>query len=155
MEEEIIKWQAPEYNYTEKSSEWFWAFGIISISLIVASFIAMNITLAIIFILGAFSLMMLAVKKPFNVNIEINNKGILIGNSFYPYKNLDSFGIEYYKDHVLLIIHSKKMIMPQISIIIDIDQVDPEYVKEYLENFLEEKDHAESVVYKISEKIGL
>ena len=155
MEEEKINWHAPEYKHREKSSEWFWAFGIISISLIVASLIVMNITLAIILILGSFSLMMFAARKPLDVKIEINNKGIIIGNDFYPYKNLNSFGIEYYEDHALLKKKKKKTFMHQISFIIDEEQVDPEYVKEYLKNFLEEEDHTESIVYKISERIGL
>ncbi len=86
-----FSWNAPEYVYREKSADWFWAFGIIAVSAAIAAFIVSNILFGVLILLGAFVLALFAARKPEMVQFEINEKGIVINKTIYPYRNLESF----------------------------------------------------------------
>jgi len=52
----LIEWDAHEYEHRERSPDWFWAVGIISVSVAVAAVIFGNIIFGILVIIAAFTL---------------------------------------------------------------------------------------------------
>lgn len=145
-----ISWQAPEFYYYEKTTNWYWALGIICIGIIVASILLKNFLFAVLVFIAGFALALYGAKKPRMFNFSINDKGIVIDDKqVYPYENIKSFWIEYNPPyHQELLIELKKSMMSKITIILD--DVNPEEVKKYLLKHVKEEKISESLPVIIS-----
>lgn len=149
-----IVWQSPEYTYRENSVDWFWAVGIIATTTAIVSIVYGNILFAIFIIIGAFTLLMYAARRPRTVNFTLNERGIYINKILYPFNTLDSFWIHKYdKTADKLIIKSKKMLMPYISIILPNDD-SAEDIHRFIIKYLPEEEHRESMPEAIMEYLG-
>jgi hypothetical protein len=148
-----IHWQTLEYEPRKKSTDWYWALGIIAVSAAVTAIILGNILFAILILIGAFLVGIFAAKDPEIINCEINDRGVVINKTLYPYKDLDSFWVEIYSEEDgKLILKSKKTLMPHI--VIPIEEASPESVHEKLLEHLEEEEMSESISEKILELFG-
>ena len=120
-------WEAHEYTFQEKSSDWYWAVGIVAISIAVISIIFGNVLLALLILLGSFSLSLFAAKHPVYVRFEINKTGVLIDRTLYPYGTLESFWVEDNRHLDLeskLFLKSQRLAMPIIAV--PLEGADPE-----------------------------
>lgn len=149
-----LQWQAFEHEHIHKSSDWFWALGIIAIAGAVTAIIFSNILFAIVILVGAFTLGMHAAKKPNRVNFKISERGVVIGNKMHPYSSLESFWVDDESEHTApkLLIKSKKLLAPHI--VIPIDHVSSSDVRDYLTQYLIEEEDSESLAQKIMEFFG-
>ena len=129
--EEKINWQSLEHFHTEKGVEWYWAVGIIAGGSAVAAILLSNFVFAVLIVIAAFSLMMFASQPPKIVDVEINGRGVMFGEYFYPYNSLDSFWIDL--EHVApkVIIKSKKLLMHLVSVHLS-EESDPEEIRDFL-----------------------
>ncbi len=152
MKPDVMQWKAYEYNHQEKSSDWFWAIGIIAFSAAAAAVIFNNIIFAIFIILSAFTLSMYAVRKPSIINIELNDKGIITGKNIYFYQTLEKFWVARKKYGNIIILKSKKSIFPYVTIMAE--QVDSEEIREYLSQHIEEEEMTEPLMQTIMEYLG-
>ena len=132
-----IQWKAHEYSHKEKSSDWFWAVGIIAFSVAAAAIIFSNVIFAILIILSAFTLCLFAARKPLLIDIELNSKGIVVDKRMYLYQTLDKFCVSRGGHGDVIILKSKKAILPYVTV--PADQVDTEEIKEYLSKHLTKK----------------
>ena len=146
-----IRWSAPEYFFREKSADWFWALGIIAISLSVIAVLFHDVLFAIFILLGAGTLALYAFKEPRVVSFTVNDRGVLIDTILYPYATLQSFGIDDIGAPKLLL-KSKKIAMP--FIVIPLEEELVERVRDYLLDYLEEAEHHESFSHKLMESLG-
>lgn len=117
-------WSALEYEEKDRSSDWFWALGIIVVTSSIASIIFGNYFFAALLILSGILLGFFAVKKPDLVTYELNMNGLKIHNRLYPYENIKSFWVQVdlsgqTDTKPLLFIHSERAFMPVLSIPID------------------------------------
>ena len=144
---EKISWTAPEYIHSEKTSDWYWIVGIVTISIATIAIILGNTIFAILIIVSSFTLSLFASKKPRVVDIEINKTGITIANNHYPYTNLDSFWIETREIFPKIILKSKKVFMPFIVVLIE--NVGQEKIHEVLLQYLPEEEHSEPFLEKL------
>ena len=154
MEQSLLEWSAYEHKHIRKSSDWFWVFGIITITGAVISIIFNNILLAIVILTGAFVLALNVAKKPNTINFKINKRGVIIDNKLYLYNSLESFWVEDNEEYGApkLLIKSKKMFATHI--IIPIKQVSPSEVRDYLIKYLDEEEDSEPLSQKIVEFFG-
>jgi hypothetical protein len=130
-ENEKMMWSALEYEEKERSSDWFWALGIIVVTGSVAAIIFNDYFFAALLILSGILLGFFAIKKPEVISYELNDKGIRIGNRIYPYENIKSFWVQTEQPKLahqqntetiikpLLFIHSERVFMPAITIPIE------------------------------------
>ena len=142
-----ISWQAPEYFYTEKTSDWYWIVGIISITIAITSIVFNNILFALLILIGSFTLCLYASRKPNIITIKINDKGIMIGDLFYFYELLNSFWIEEKELHPRLILKSKKKLSTHIVAILG--NVSGEEIREKLQKNLVEEQMSEPFLEKL------
>ncbi len=153
-----ISWHAYEYHHTPKTSDWYWALGIISVSLAGAALIYGNGILAILIVVAAISLGIHAHRIPRLVDFELNEKGARIEHTFYPYASLESFAVEAHEHDIhdivsaKVLLKSKKTFMP--FIVLPMAEVSIEEVREYLSIFLKEEEHRESTEEKLLEYLG-
>lgn len=148
-------WEAHEYIFQEKSSDWYWAVGIISASAAVISIIFGNILFALLIALAGFALALFAAKEPAFVRFELNKTGVIVGKILYPYGTLESFWVEDNQHHEFqskLFIKSQKMAMP--LIVIPLENVDPGEIRDFLLDHLLEEHNHEGVGQKLLEYLG-
>lgn len=148
-----IEWDAHEYEHKERSSDWFWAVGIVSISLTITSVILGNIIFGILVLLSAFTLSLFASRPPSTLHVVINEKGITRGKVRYPFQTLQSFWIDTDHPHKKIILRSEKLFMPLIIVPLG-DEVDVEELHEKLSNFLSEEFHSLPFIERILEYLG-
>lgn len=155
--ESSISWKAYEYIHEPKSSDWYWALGVIALAVFGAAIIFGNYIFAILTLIVAFSLAVHAHHhEPKLVDFELNEKGVRIDDILYRYKTLESFDIETHETEIgtfaKIFIKSKKTLMP--LIVIPIAEVHHDDVREYLSIFLEEGEHTESLGHRLLEWLG-
>jgi len=146
---EKFEWSALEYEYHEKTSDWFWALGIITLALFLSAIFLKSFLFGFLILLAGFSLALFGARKPNNINFKIDVQGIHIGETIYPYENLKSFWVDYqppYKKE--LIIESQKTFMPHINIMLG--EADPVKIREYLLKFLKEEKIEEPLTLTIA-----
>jgi hypothetical protein len=147
-----LKWQAPEYHHYQRSTDWFWAVGIITISIAVLAFIFHNALFGILILISASILIFFVLRQPEDIEYEISKKGITIGKELHPYLTLESFWVENRTAEPKIILHSKKALMPYL--IIPIHEDDADEMEMVLREFLEEKELVEPTSHKIMEYLG-
>lgn len=155
MEDENIKipynWQDFEYEYFEKSAEWFWSIIVLSLAVSAASFILDNFLFGILAGISGVSLALFGVKKPRFLDFGITVRGVQVGDKIFPYSELESFWLHYDPPFIKsLSLKSKKTFMPHIQI--PLGDADPNAIREILLKFIKEKEHktllADSLIKK-------
>lgn len=150
--EPLISWNAPEHYHTEKNNDWYWAVGIITLTASVLAFIFGNVVFGILIIVGVFALLIKSSRNPNVISYEINDRGIIIDKTLYPFITLESFWIDAHEVPPKIIIKSLKTFMPYI--IIYIEEVNPEDVRSILLKYIAEKEHTEPFLQKVMESLG-
>ena len=148
-----IEWDAHEYEHKERNSDWFWAVGIVSISVAIASVILGNIIFAILVLVSVFALSIFANRPPSTLHVVVDDKGITRGKVRYPYQTLQSFWIDTDHPHKKIILRSEKLLMPLIIVPLN-DEIDEEPLREKLSKVLSEEFHNLPFVERILEYLG-
>ncbi len=150
--EALISWNAPTHLYTEKRPDWYWAVAVITLALAAVSFIFGEVVTGIFVIVAALALVLHASKPPREIYCEVNDRGIMIDATLYPFVGLDSFWIPHDQFPHKIILKSRKLLMP--FIIIYIDQIDPEEIREVLLRYIAETEHHEPLLKHVIEMAG-
>ncbi|MDE1975572.1 MAG: hypothetical protein KGI49_03645 [Patescibacteria group bacterium] len=150
--EAFISWSAPSHLYTEKRSDWYWTVGIITLAIATVCFMFGEIITGIFVIVAALALALLASKPPAKVRYEINDRGLAAGDVLYPFLTLDSFCVPHDEFPPRLLIKSRKLFMP--LMVIYIDEVDPEDIREVMLRYIAETEHHEPLLKRLLEWLG-
>ena len=147
-----LHWSLPEYEEKNRSIDWFWGLGLLALLVIGAAIYFQNYLFAILIAVSAFSLGMFAFQKPKNVEYELNEQGIRIHQTLYPYQTLESFWVET-RSRPKIILLSKKFFVPYI--VVPIVDHDPKLVRLFLLKHLSEVEHHEPFINHLIERLGL
>lgn len=150
--EPLIAWEAPEHFHTTKSPDWYWSVGIITLSLTAVTFIFGNVISGIFVLVAAAALVIHASNPAKVMEIEINDRGVMMHGTLYPFLSLESFWIPHDEYPHKLILKSRKLFMP--FIVIYISDVDPEDVREILLRYIAETEHHEPFLKHLLERFG-
>ena len=155
MPSKKINWETVDHIKEEKSSDWFWIVGIIAVAAAVLAIFFNNILFALLILLSAFASFMLANTPQRYITCEINRKGVQVEDILYPYSSLESFYVidedGYDRDRIL--IKSKKMLIPLIIIPLG-ETVDPEEIRDYLLEYMDEEEMYEPLSQRIMTMLG-
>jgi len=151
--EPIISWDALERYYTEKTSDWYWAVGIISFTAAALAFMFGQVIFGILIVVSAVALTLHASVEPKAVHVEINDRGLILNKTLYPFLHLESFWIDPDRYPAKIILKSQKNFMPFINIHIAED-IDPEVVRQVLLTYIAETEHDEPLTIKLMERLG-
>lgn len=147
-----IEWQTPDHIHTEKNPDWYWIVGIVTLSIVIITIILDNLIFAILILISAIALSLEASRHAQIINISIDNVGVKIGETFYPYENLESFWIETSDFFPRILLKSKKTLMPYITILLS--DADSNHVRIILLTHLREIKHSETLMEKILIRLG-
>ncbi len=144
---EHISWRAPEYIHTEKTSDWYWIVGIVTLSLAIIAVIFNDVIFAILIVVAVATLALYSSRPPKLLEIELTTTGIHDGDTYYPYDDLDSYWIETREVYPKIILKSKKKLM--LFIVILIEDVHPLDVDDFLAQYLPKEEHREPLLEKV------
>lgn len=148
----LISWNAPSHLHVEKRSDWYWGVGIITLALVAVAFMFGEIILGIFILVAVGALVIHSSRPTQTMYCEINDRGLMIDKTFYPFLSLESFWIPHDEMPTKLLIKSRKLFMP--LIVVYIEDVDPESVREVMLKYIAETEHREPFLKFLLERVG-
>lgn len=146
-------WQTAEYVHEEKSSDWYWTVGIITAALVIILFIFGNPLFGVILAIGVFTLAVFSARRPNVVSVRIDDKGVFIDKTLYPFTELESFSID--EDHrhgEHLLLKSKRVVMPMLSVPIKENDIDE--IRDHISSKIPETPYKPSALHTIIDRLG-
>jgi len=146
----MLRWETPEFEYKEKNSDWYWILGIVAVIGALISILFSNVLFAIFILISAFVIAIFASKYPDTLHVELNHKGVVINELFYPYRSIDNFWVEDLTKGI-----DKLFITPKgtfaLQIVIPIQNIDSDLVREFMADYCEEEEQSETIAERIME----
>lgn len=150
----LFRWSAPEYAFKPKTNDWFWAVGIITLALAIASFFMDNFFFAVISIVGGFSIAMMGARKPVMLNFKITEKGIKTDNKIYLFKDISSFCInEDAPNEPRLFLNMSKGLSSQLIFLLG--KADTKSLEDVLKRYLKAEDISEPFTSLLMRLLGI
>jgi hypothetical protein len=148
----LISWDARTHIQSEKSSDWYWSVGIITLAIAAVCLILGQVIPAIFVVVASVTLVLHASKAPLIAHYEINDRGIVIDDTLYPFVSLESFWITHDQEPARLLVKSRKVFMP--LIVIMIEGVEVEDVRQVMLKYIAETEHREPFLQHVLEGLG-
>jgi hypothetical protein len=150
---EPLTWTALEYDHYERSNDWYWSLGILGLGGAILAIVFGNVIFALFIILSTVLLGLRAYRYPREALFEINEKGVRIDTTIYPYASLYSYDIHEHHRRPMVIIKSQKMMMPYITL--PLEDVTPDDVRLAFRGRLPQEEIPPSLIEKIMSLFGL
>ena len=144
---EKIEWRTPQYIHTEKTSDWYWIVGIITVTIVLISVVLNNVIFAVLVLISSFTLSLYASHRPELIENEINESGIKKGNLYFPYSEIESFWVESGDRYPRILFKQKHKLSQFLTVLIHTE--DAEDIKSYLSQHLAEEKMTESIFEKL------
>lgn len=149
----VLRWSAYEHEHVERAIDWYWALGIVTISVVIISILLHDILFAVIVIIAAITIVILSRTRPELVQFEISDRGIRINKTLHRYNEIISFWVEdEVGDRPLLLVDTTKWMAP--NLIIPIEHIEPSLVRAYLKEHVNEVHMQEPWSHQILEFFG-
>jgi len=147
---EEVFWDGPEYEFAEKSSEWFWILGTIAVLMMIISVIVGDIMLALIILLASFILGTHAIRPPRTITYGLTKQGIKHGETTFRWDSIRSFWVN--PERHSLVIESGRLVKPHIYI--PLGEAGAEQVRQLLLPILKEQEYHGSFGDFVTEFFG-
>ncbi|PIR44250.1 hypothetical protein COV23_00910 [Candidatus Wolfebacteria bacterium CG10_big_fil_rev_8_21_14_0_10_31_9] len=137
--DDVILWQAPEYEYNPKDVSWHWISVIIAVVLITIALWQKNFLFAIFIVIAEIIVLYFSNTFPRIWNFKIDESGLTIGENRYLFSDMQSFDIhEVGEDYKELVFKLRSKFKTVLRVFIHKD--DEEKIKEKLLEFLPQED---------------
>ena len=147
-----IHWEAEEFAYHPKDSQWFITAGIVALGVFVSLLILKNVFGAATILLFFIIIYLYVTKKTTIIPVTINTRGVAVKNKLAPYSNIASFWILYEPPIKELILIRKEHFTPKITI--PLGTANPIEVRNILlANAVKEKEEEESLTDIIARRL--
>lgn len=148
-----LEWHAYDRVQQPHSPDWYWAVGIIALSLAVTAVILDNTLFAVLVVLSAIVLFLRTLQKPVLVRYELTSRGLWTNKEFQPFSAFESFWVEEENmPQPKLILKSKGLFSP--LSVIPLESMSPEAVKDALAASVSEVEQHEPLSKRIMEYLG-
>jgi hypothetical protein len=148
-----ISWEAPEFSHREKSSDWYFAVGLLVAAAIIAALLLGNILFAFLVFVSGVVFAVAAAKRPRIIPFAVTIHGVRVGSQLFTMTQLQSFRVDTEDPRgpqLLLMVRTK--FMPLMVIPIPPDYIDE--VQEILQSRLPEEPLQESLSVRLLEYFG-
>ena len=152
-QEQGLSWQVDTHEHKERSTDWYWALGLLSLVGAGLSIFFGNILLAIILVLGGGSIGFLAARGPREHKVALDQKGLTLDGTLYPYKNISSFWVEETSTPRLLV-STSGVLHPQLVVPL-LSGARASVVRQYMRRFAQEEEQHPHLGEHLAELFGL
>jgi hypothetical protein len=134
----LLSWTTPEHVHHERSIDFYWIVGLISVVVSVLAFILKDGLFGFLALIGGGLYCYSNWKKPNNVDVIITDKEIAIGYDVFLISKIQYFRIIKIKDEYELVLNIRQTYQPVVSICVPNDMVDK--TRELLGSMIEESE---------------
>ncbi len=150
-EEISFSWKAKEYERKFRSTSWHLAIGGLATALVVIGIFSGSYFF-ILFVALAYAVFMMYEKKmPAEMDFSVSGEGVKIGRSLHRFSELKSFWIFPDSEPQELSLETSRTLSPYLRL--PLKKVDPEQIRQFLKNFLPEKEHKEFITDQIEKSL--
>jgi hypothetical protein len=152
----FFSWEGFEEKQVDRTNDWYWGVGLIAIFGSAGAFIVGNFLFGVFILISAITLVIFARKNNEPKLFKITDQGIQRGDVLHRYKTIKRFWVDAEEDEdgPSLIIYTSRVFDPIVSIPIP-EEIEPEDIRGFLRNILEEDYMREPKFHKLLDKIGL
>ncbi|HSD12919.1 MAG TPA: hypothetical protein VLC10_05150 [Patescibacteria group bacterium] len=134
---EYMGWNILEYPKYERGRAWYIGMGVFGVGLLIYAVVSANFLFALIIIMFALVTYLSSMSEPKTIKFAITDNGVVVGRSFYMYKDLSRFWFIYEPPEVkTLYFEFKNSLRPRVTI--DLGDINPNQVRQVLGNFVRE-----------------
>jgi hypothetical protein len=152
MDHVIVRWQAQEYEHSEKERPWYYAVGIVAGGVAIASLILQNYLFAVICVIGGFTVMLVGSARPPKHTYSLTEKGFMVGKDLIPFEKMTRFSISEDEPRHLTI-ESKTLIG---IVKAPLEGVDFREIRMELKNYnIQEEEKLDTLVDRVAKTMGL
>lgn len=153
-EHEEITWHVTTHEHKERTTDWYWALGLLTLVGVAVSIYFSNVLLAIILGVGGTFIGVLVIRGPREHTVKIDKRGIAMDGTLYPYSAIHSFWVEEDADTPRLFLLTSSLLAPHITIPLD-DVSHGAQVRTFLKKRLEEVEQQPRFGEHVAELLGL
>jgi hypothetical protein len=92
-----LSWKTLEFEKKDRSPDWIWTVGLVSVLSSVVSFFYGNIFFGIFLLIAGAVTIIYALKHPKELSVTISELGVSINEELIDYKNITSFWLDGFK----------------------------------------------------------
>ena len=152
--EQTISWNVTTHVHKEHSVDWYWSAGIIAAVAAGVSVWLGNLIFAIIIIVGAGSLGALFLRGPREHAVRIDNRGVSIDGTFYPYRSIQSFWVDRHHEDPRLYLMTRAIVSPHVMLPLE-SAAQAEQVRSHLKRLVNEVEQEPHFGEHLAELFGL
>ncbi len=135
--EAVFGWEVDEYEKHERSKRWYVIMALVGIGLLLYSVISGNYLFALIVVLFGIVLFLQDMQQPMQVTFVITEAGIVVGSTYYSFKEISKYWMIYNPPEVKNIYFSTNNVLKHRLQIPLLDN-DPRPIRDFLNQFLVE-----------------
>ena len=129
--------EVPEFNNHDRGPLWYFVAILIGAACLIYAIMTGNFLFAVILVLIGVTMILMGINEPRNVKLEIDPTGLRLGTKKYSFNQFKDFSIIYQPPEVnTLYIEFRMPLRERLSI--PMGDLDPNIVRNYLLNFIEE-----------------
>lgn len=151
----LFEWQGREYDPNPKSTDWYWALGIIAIAGAIASALFSNYLFALLIVLAAVVIALHGAKHPPLHTFRLTEQGVLIGEEMHFFETMRSFSVLEDVEGTLpalLSIKTESWLTPHL--LIPLDGVNADAVYAFFSQKVNEEEHRHNLVDVVAMWLG-
>lgn len=133
----IYLWKVSEYKKYARDRRWYVFMGVVAFVLITYALFTSNYLFALLLVLFGLIIFLSDTHEPADVPFAITNTGIIIGDKYYHYSELENFWLIYNPPDVKNLYFSFNSLLRH-RLQVPLMDYDPRPIREYLSQFLTE-----------------
>lgn len=149
-----MSWSVTTHEHRERSTDWYWTLGVVALAGVGASIFFGNFLFAVIIALGAFSIGFLAVRGPREHLVRIDDRGISIDGTRYPFSAVHSYWVEHDVEDPRLFMTMRGILSPHFSLVLD-NQAQGDLVRDHLKQHVNEEEQGPHAGEHLAQIFGL
>jgi hypothetical protein len=142
------------HEHREHSTDWYWGLGVAAVGGAAVAIFFGNVLFAIILVLGAGCIGYLAARGPREHSIKIDDHGVSVDGTRYPYSAVRSFWVEHDQDNPRLFLSMRGALSPHFSLTLDSAEQGAQ-VRSHLQRFVQEREQGPHAGERLAQLFGL
>ncbi len=133
----VYQWQIREYEPQERNRRWYLIMGMVAAFLVVFAVWTANYLFILVVVLFSIIMMLHGAQSPLEINFVITKLGIVVGNRFYKYSELQNFWIIYNPPEVKNLYFGFDKFFKH-RLLVPLHNYDPRPIREHLSQYVDE-----------------
>ena len=153
-EQKEFSWNIETHEHKEHSTDWYWAIGVVALVGAGVSIYFGNFLFAIIMVMGLGSIGFLAARGPREHTVHIDERGVSIDGTRYPYSSIHSYWIERGVERPHLFITMSGILSPHFSFPLQ-SKTEAQQLQQHLNKLIQEEEQGPHMGEHFARLLGL